>query len=81
MRLLRPAPEPRRRAALVVENGYIAFPMYKAHWKYRRRQLRRKLSLLFINERGQLVMRLFMQTATRPIDGLQVVRNRYLFFA
>ena len=55
--------------------------MYKAYWKCRRRQLRRKLSLLFINERGQLVVRLFMQAATRPVAGLQVVRNRYLVFA
>ena len=55
--------------------------MYRAYWKLRRRQLRRQLSLLFINERGQLVMRLFMQAATRPVDGLRVIRNRYLFFA
>ena len=55
--------------------------MYKAYWKLRRRQLRRKLSLLFINERGQLVMRLFMQAATRPVNGLRVIRKRYLFFA
>lgn len=55
--------------------------MFKAYWKLRRRQFRRKLSLLCINERGQLVMRLFMQTATRPVDGLRVIRKRYLFFA
>ena len=66
---------------MVVENGYIAPPMYKAQWKCRRRQLRRKLSLLFINERGQLVMQLFMQAATRPVNGLRVIRKRYLFFA
>jgi hypothetical protein len=55
--------------------------MFKPYWKLRRRQLRRKLSLLSINARGQLVLRLFMQATSEPVWGLRVVRYRYLFFA
>lgn len=55
--------------------------MYKTYWKLRRRQLRRKLSLLSINAQGQLVLRLFLQATSEPVWGLRVVRHRYLFFA
>ena len=55
--------------------------MFKTYWKLRRRRLRRKLSLLSINGRGQLVVRLFLQATTEPVWGLRVVRQRYLFFA
>lgn len=39
------------------------------------------LSCLRINEQGQLVHQLFMQAHCRPIRGLHVIRERYLFFA
>lgn len=55
--------------------------MYKAYWKLRRRQLRRKLSLLAVNDQGQLVVRQFLQATCEPVWGLRVVRDRYLFFA
>ena len=55
--------------------------MLKAYWKLRRRRLRRKLSLLAVNARGQLVLRLFLQATTEPVWGLRVVRHQYLFFA
>lgn len=55
--------------------------MFKTYWKLRRRRLRRKFSLLSINARGQLVVRLFLQATSEPVWGLHVVRNRYLFFA
>lgn len=81
MRLLRPAPEFRHRTAPVALTGYSAPVMYKAYWKLRRRQLRRQLSLLAINGRGQLVVRRFLQATCEPVWGLRVVRHRYLFFA
>ena len=55
--------------------------MYKAYWKLRRRQLRRQLSLLSVNARGQLVVRLFLQATSEPVRGLRIVRHQYLFFA
>ena len=55
--------------------------MYKTYWNLRHRQLRRKLSLLSINARGQLVVRSFLQATSDPVWGLRVVRHRYLFFA
>ena len=54
--------------------------MFKSYWKLRRR-LRRKLSLLSINARDQLVVRLFLQATSEPVWGLHVVRYQYLFFA
>ncbi|RZK44668.1 MAG: hypothetical protein EOO61_02985 [Hymenobacter sp.] len=41
-----------------------------SNWKLRRRQLRRKLSMLIIDSRGQLVIQFFMQATTRPVNGL-----------
>ena len=73
--------KPRRWAASVFPNRYIAHTMFKSYWKLRRRRLRRKLSFLSINAHGQLVMRLFLQATCEPIWGLHVVRHRYLFFA
>ena len=55
--------------------------MFKLYWKLRRRRLRRKLSLLSINARDQLVVRLFLQATSEPVWGLHVVRHQYLFFA
>ena len=80
MRLLRPAPGFRWQAAPVGPTGYIAPAMFKSYWKLRRR-LRRKLSLLSINARDQLVVRLFLQATSEPVWGLHVVRYQYLFFA
>jgi len=51
--------------------------MFKMYWKLRRR----RLSLLSINARGELVLRLFLQATCEPVWGLRVVRHRYLFFA
>ena len=81
VRLLRPAPGFRWQAAPVVPTGYIAPAMFKSYWKLRRRRLRRKLSLLSINARDQLVVRLFLQATSEPVWGLHVVRYQYLFFA
>lgn len=81
MRLLRPASNFMRQTAQVVPTGYIAPAMFKTYWKLRRRRLRRKLSLLSVNARGQLVVRLFLQATSEPVWGLRVVRHQYLFFA
>lgn len=81
MRLHRPAPDLKQQVPPVILLGYPAPAMFKAYWKLRRRRLRRKLSLLAVNARGQLVLRLFLQATTEPVWGLRVVRHQYLFFA
>lgn len=81
MRLLQPASKFRWLVTLIILARYIASAMYRTYWKIRRRQLRRKLSLLSINCQGQLVVRLFLQATCKPVWGLRVVRHRYLFFA
>ena len=56
-------------------------PRASAAFSSRTNALRRKLRLLAVNDRGQLVVRQFLQATREPVWGLRVVRDRYLFFA